>query len=91
MRARSWAIAVWRSGAVALCPHLNTYHFELDAGLPGETYYEGDLVLLGKCDAMFVIPGSETSKGVKLEREFCESQNIPVFDSPFELKEWIAQ
>lgn len=89
MRARMWSVEVWRAGAVALCPHLNTYHFELDAGLPAEAYYQGDLIMLAKCDAMFVIPNSERSRGVALERDFCIEHGIPVFDSFTEMKAWI--
>lgn len=79
MAARYWAKKIWKLGAVALCPHLNTWHFELDAGLHDEVYLTGDLVLIQRCDAVFMMPNWEASRGARREKKFSERQGIPVF------------
>lgn len=58
---------------------------------PPDFWYNYDLKLLFRCDAMVVMPGSEGSKGVQLERDFCTTNSIPVYDwdelfQPGELK-----
>lgn len=47
---------------------------------PPDFWYNYDLKLLFRCDAMVVMPGSEGSKGVQLERDFCTTNSIPVYD-----------
>ena len=61
--ARIVARALWEAGHVALCPHLNTAHFEQDCDAKYDDYIKGDLELILGCDFVVMIPGWESSKG----------------------------
>jgi len=65
--ARKAAIAVWESGNVAICPHLNTAHFEVDCKCQDEVYLSGDLNILARCDAILMLEGWEQSEGSQAE------------------------
>jgi len=82
-RARALAIRVWQVGHVALCPHLNTAHFEVDAKLPDSAYLDGDLKLLARCDAVVTLNGWERSAGALEEVEFAVEHGIPVYSEEF--------
>jgi nucleoside 2-deoxyribosyltransferase len=65
---------------VPLVPHMSLL---LDIVHPHDAdfWYEYDLALLARCDAMFVIPNSRPtieSTGVHNEIAFCEAHGIPV-------------
>jgi hypothetical protein len=75
-QARQAAIALWREGHVAICPHLNTAHFEDEC--PGLDFVKGDLEILSRCDALVMLPGWEQSKGARRELEFATERDIPV-------------
>src|SRR5579864_9174443 len=78
LNAREQAIRVMQlGGCVALCPHLNSYHMELDFCAEQDFWYNADLELLRRCDAMILISGWEHSKGAKIEKKFCEDNHIP--------------
>ena len=71
------ALAVWKAGAVALCPHANTAMFDGEA--PDDVWLAGDLELLSRCDAMLTVPGWKASKGAMAEVEFANLKGIPVY------------
>ena len=85
--AEVWALEVWKAGAAALCPHLNTANFQ--GALPDHTWLEGDLALLQQCDAVFMIPGWEQSEGAIEEKRVAVANDIPVFDDFGALCAWI--
>jgi len=65
---------------VPLVPHMSLL---LDTVHPHDAdfWYEYDLALLARCDAMFVIPNSDLTRestGVQNEIAFCEAHGIPV-------------
>ena len=77
--ARAVAIEVWRRGHIALCPHLNTAHFEDD--LPRFTHADwlrGDRELLCRCDAILLLPGWDHSPGAIEEHAVARAVGIPV-------------
>lgn len=79
--ARDWAIRVMQTGGVvALCPHLNSMHMELDFSGEQDFWYEADLELLRRCDAVFLIPGWQHTRGACIENDFARSNGIPVFE-----------
>jgi len=81
-KARLIAIEVWESGNTALCPHLNTYHFEQDCNVDDEVYLTRDLDILSRCDAILMIPSWKDSTGAKRELSFALDNNIPVYYYP---------
>lgn len=77
-RAREAALAVWKAGAVALCPHLNTALFDGEAD--DSVWLEGDLVLMRRCDAVLAIDGWRRSTGASLEVECADKYGIRVHE-----------
>lgn len=75
LRARRAALFVWRRGGVALCPHLNTAFF--DGHAPDETWIEGDLELLQRCDAVWTIEGWDRSAGSLVEDAVAYAADLP--------------
>ena len=81
--AASAALFVWLYGGVALCPHKNTSLFGGAYGIPDRTWLDGDLELLSRCDAIWALPGWDTSSGAQAEVEFAEDLNMPIlYDQP---------
>lgn len=72
---------LWSAGIVALCPHLNTAHFEID-GVTYNDYIQGDLELLARCDAVVMLQNWIHSKGAGTEREYARRLGIPVYFYP---------
>jgi len=46
-----------------------------------EDYFDNSQPFLEICDAIFLVPGWETSKGTCRELELAKSKNIPIFES----------
>jgi hypothetical protein len=86
-RAEALSWEVWALGAAAVCPHLNTAHFQ--DSLPDDIWLLGDLAILAKCDAMILTPDWERSSGARAEREFAEQRGIPVFEDLADLNGWL--
>lgn len=77
--ARRYAIKLWEIGFTVFCPHLNTQHFEKDCDISYEDYIAGDLEIVRRCDAIFMLPGWIGSKGAIQERLEASRQGIPIF------------
>lgn len=77
------AAEIWRMGACAICPHMNTAGFSEIFGkesiISGEQCIQGDLVMIFRCDAIFMREGWEESKGANQERDFAEEHGIPIY------------
>ncbi|MCR4375659.1 MAG: nucleoside 2-deoxyribosyltransferase [Acidobacteria bacterium] len=87
--AETLALEVWRLGATALCPHLNSAHFQ--DTLPDRVWLEGDLELLSRCDALLLVSDWEASQGTQTERQFALNRGIPVFASLIDLAAWLGR
>lgn len=87
--AEALALEVWRAGAVAICPHLNTEHFQ--GSLPDDVWLEGDLEILGRCDAVLLAPRWETSSGTRAEIEYAHRHGLYVLETWDVFLEWMAQ
>lgn len=87
--AREYAIKAMQQGEiVALTPHLNSYHMELDFTVSQDYWYRADLELLKRCDGIFMLPNWKDSWGAKIEHEFAQANGIPIFYELEELKAW---
>jgi hypothetical protein len=89
--ARAYALAVWRMGGVALCPHLNTMLFGGAEGLTDHVWLQGDLELLNRSDAILMIQGWERSQGSKAEKAFAEDHGIIVLESIEEVAKYLME
>ena len=81
-QAREIAIELWQMGHTALCPHLNTAHFEIDCKVEDSRYLSGDLELLCWCGAIVMTPDWEKSTGARGEYEYAVRNKIPVYVYP---------
>lgn len=89
LRAREAAVAVWKTGAAALCPHLNSAHF--DGIVPDSHFLDAGLLMLRHCDAVLVIGSWEASAGTGAEIHEAYSSGIPVFESVEMLRFWLEE
>ena len=84
--AEQYTESLWKLGFGVMCPHSNTKHMELRAPkVPYEHYMELDLKLIESCDAIFMLPGWEDSRGSNLEMEHAKALGIPVFMTVFDM------
>ncbi len=87
------ALQVWQAGGVAICPHLNTMHFQ--GAAPDEIWLDGDLDLLRRSDAILMCAGWEKSSGSIGELELAQALELPEFYGiggtiGSELTDWLA-
>lgn len=80
-QARKWAIRIWEMGFTALCPHLNTFHFETDCSIAYDDYLFGDLAMLYPCAGIFMLPDWRESNGAQIEWTGARYWEIPQFES----------
>jgi len=88
-RARRAAAQVWRMGAMAMCPHLNTALF--DGLVDDSLFLEGGLETLRRCDAVYVFDPHRTYTSIGTQTEIAEAKanNIPIFYDAEMLNRWI--
>lgn len=82
------ALSVWRSGAVALCPHLNTMHFQ--GAADDAVWLDGDLELLARCDAILMTPDWQRSSGARAEHDVAQGRGLPIFYDLDRLRAWLG-
>ena len=58
-RARRAAQRLWQENWTVICPHMNTAFFNGGEGI----YIRGDLEIVKRCDAIFMLKGWNTSIG----------------------------
>ncbi len=84
--AEAAAQEIWKAGHAAICPHLNTAHW--GGLLTHEQFIAGDLEIIARCDAVYMLPGWEQSKGAKQENAFAVNRRIPTFNTMTTLLAW---
>lgn len=85
------ALMVWQYGAVALCPHKNTAGFGGAPGCIDDTWLQGDLELLKRCDALWAITGWRDSTGATREVEYAREHHIHCLFSIQEMIDFIQR
>lgn len=85
--AEAISLAIWRRGAVALCPHLNTRFFS--GTLPDKVWLDGDLELLERCDAIFLCSGWQDSVGARAEELRARRISMRAFTTLWEVSQWL--
>jgi hypothetical protein len=64
-KAKEASIKLWQQGYAVFCAHMNTAHF--DGLCPDEVWLKGDIEILKRCDAIFVLKNWQSSEGAKEE------------------------
>ena len=80
-RAKMAAIALWKRGWAVFCPHTNAAHFD-HAGVEDAAVLAGDLELLRRCDAIFLLNGWEHSEGSRRESNLATKYLIQHYYEP---------
>jgi hypothetical protein len=63
--ARAVAVKYWKLGYAVICPHSNTAFF--DGLCPDDTWIEGDLEMLRRCDVVVMMKSWRQSAGARKE------------------------
>ena len=77
--AEKYALVLWEAGFTVICPHKNTAFFGGAHGLPDSVWLEGDLVIIPRCDAVFLLPRWLDSEGTRDEKACAAAHRVPVF------------
>lgn len=86
------AAEVWRMGAVAICPHLNTALFEYYVPeQPDDLWLRGDIEILKRCDALLTAGEWQRSRGTLAEVEEARAANVPVLYDLKALGRWLKR
>lgn len=75
----AWDIKVKRLGYATFCPGLDFLEGLLAGDFEYEDYFNSSQEILIRSDAVFLVPGWETSEGTKKEIEAAKKNNIPAF------------
>jgi len=78
---------LWVLGVTPICPHLNNLFME--EAISYEEFLRGDLELVKRSDAMYMIGDWEDSRGAKAERDYAISISKPVFSDLTQLRWWV--
>ena len=76
-KAEAAALFVWQYGGAALCPHKNTALFGGAPGCSDDVWLAGDIEMLLRCDAVWMIDGWRDSIGARRERDVARENGIP--------------
>ncbi len=70
------SIRLWQDGWAVICPHKNTAHF---GGLcPDDTWLKGDIEMLKRCDAIYMLKNWDKSEGALLELATAKNEGIEI-------------
>jgi len=74
------SIELIRKGYAVITPHKNTKGYEKyeDSKITHQTWLDMDLVILARCDVLYVMKNSETSEGVQQEIAFALEHGIHI-------------
>lgn len=87
--AEQWGLRIAECGACPLMPTANTRNFH---GLINDAFWiESTLELMRRCDAVFMCPGWENSRGCRGELDEANLRGVPVFYDIGALRHWLEQ
>ena len=78
--ARQLAAGMWSRGFTAICPHLNTAHF--DGLVDDQAFLDGTLEMLRRCDLVVITSSWPSSEGTRNEIREALRLGIPVYHWP---------
>jgi len=76
MHARRAAVKLWREDWAVICPHTNTMF--MGSRLGDKMFLDGDLEIVKRCDAIYMLRGWTDSIGAKRELEVAVENNLEV-------------
>jgi len=76
--ARRAALKLWEANWAVICPHTNSIFMGSQLG-GDEKFIEGDLEIVRRCDAIFMLRDWSDSKGATLEREEAIKAGLEVY------------
>lgn len=85
--AREAAVELWKRGIGVICPHTNTAHMERE-GIPYETFMGGDLEMVRRCDAIYMLSNWQDSPGAIREYQEAVYHRKPVFHRLEDVDRW---
>ena len=79
LNARDAAVKLWQKGWAVICPHLNTMHM---GGIMGndEIFLDGDVEIVKRCDALFMLEDWHESKGANVEFAVAYNRSLPIYE-----------
>ena len=86
-RAEAIALEIWKLGAVPICVHAMCRNYS--GAAPDDVWLKGDLELLKRSDAAYVLPHIWRSSGSQDEVKMCEERKILTFGHLHNLKTWL--
>lgn len=78
--ARREAFKLWQENWAVICPHMNTMFMDFKES--GEPFISGDLEILKRCDAIFMLSNWKDSEGAKKEFELAQELGLEIFYEP---------
>ena len=78
--AKYFGLLAIEMGWYPVIPHMNTTHMEKLTSLGDAFFIDGTLELMGRCDAVLMIPGWEPSVGASAEHHRAKRLGIPIYD-----------
>ena len=74
------SIELIRAGFAVITPHKNSAGYEKyeDGEITDQTWIIMDLTILARCDILYVLKNSDSSRGVQKEIAFAYIHNIPI-------------
>ena len=73
------AAELLHAGYTVICPHSMTHEFEM-YGLPDEVFLDSDLRLIGRCDAILMLPNWRASTGSIAEHHQAQDNGMRIFE-----------
>ena len=70
------SLHLWKAGWAVICPHKNTELF--DGHCADDVWLRGDLAILSRCDAVYMLNGWENSEGATEEHRLAQKLGLTV-------------
>lgn len=83
-----WADKVKRCGVAVFVPGIDILMGLICGEYEYPDYFDNSQPWLERADAVFLVPGWETSKGTKREVKLAKKLGIPIFDTIPKLRKW---
>ena len=77
--ARKVATHLWEIGYTAICPHLNTAHFNQDCGCGWSDYLDGDTEIIKDCHGIYMLPFWQYSAGSHVELQVAKVLGLDIY------------